>query len=277
VVRWLWLFPMLIGCSDRVPAVPDGQRCVVDGDSRWCSREVIKLKPGRFSSRRVYFQTPVGTPPEAGWPVAVLFQGSLNPARKFWEAERGDAWGAWNQVGVVQALLDGGFAVLAPDAQAGGRTFWNTNVLPWSFAWSEAPDAQLMDTLFEAMDDGRFGPLDPNRRVAAGISSGGYMTSRMALSYPGEFRALAIQSASWATCSGLVCSLPDALPADHPPTLFLHGERDEIVPIGTMERYAEALEEAGHTVQVVTDPELGHAWLEVAPEEVLSWFEEHAP
>ena len=42
------------------------------------------------------------------------------------------------------------------------------------------------------------GPLDPSRLLAIGVSSGGYMTSRMAVSYPGKFRALAI--AAGASC-----------------------------------------------------------------------------
>lgn len=262
-------------CGRHSRDVPDGTRCVVEADERWCAYETVKLHPGVLASRRVHFQTPVGEAPAEGWPVVLLFQGSFNPAAKFWEAKPDSPWGGWNQTATVQALLEAGYLVITPDAQSRGRTYWNTNVLPWSAAWGGSPDARLMTALFEELDAGTFGPADPERRAAAGISSGGYMTSRMALSYAGEFDALAIQSASWATCGGVVCSVPDALPDDHPPTLFLHGERDDIVPIGTMERYAEGLEDAGHTVRVVTDAEVGHAWLDVAPDEIVAWFDLH--
>ena len=101
------------------------------------------------------------------------------------------------------------------------------------------------------------------------------MTSRMALSYGGKFRALAVVSASWATCGGSLCSIPSALPADHPPTLFLHGEKDDIVPVSTMRLYADALTAQSITNRVVTDADAGHAWLDVAPVEVLGWFATH--
>ena len=101
------------------------------------------------------------------------------------------------------------------------------------------------------------------------------MTSRMAQAYPGRFRALAVVSASWATCSGALCSVPAALPSEHPPTLFLHGERDDVVPISTMRRYADALRAQGTQTRVVTDAEAGHVWLDVAPLEVPAWFSGH--
>lgn len=253
--------------------MPDGVRCAVDGDRRVCAHETTALPTGAWGPRTVHHQVPLGDPPEAGWPVAVLFQGSLHPASGFWEAEVDGAFGAWEQVAVVEALLDGGFAVVTPDAQGDGRTWWNTNVPPWSSAWETSPDHALMLALLEGLADGTFGAVDAETKFAAGISSGGYMTSRMAVSYPGEFRALAVQSASYATCGGSLCLLPEAMPDDHPPTLFLHGARDAIAPLGAMERYAAALEAEGVEVRSVVDPEVGHAWLPAAPDEVLAWFD----
>jgi poly(3-hydroxybutyrate) depolymerase len=260
-----------LGACEGPLEIPDGQRCAVEGDRRACAHETLKLATGA-GKRAVHFQVPLGEAPPEGWPVAVLFQGSLSPASGFWEARRDGAFGAWDQVGVVEALLGEGFAVVTPNAGSGGRGYWNTNVLPWTLAWSSSPDHALMKALLVAIDEGTFGDLDSERKVAGGISSGGYMTSRMALSYPGEFRALAIESASWATCGGPLCALPPELPKDHPPTLFLHGEADAIVSVATMRPYARALEEQATSVKVVTDPEVGHAWLPVAPVEVPAWF-----
>ena len=101
------------------------------------------------------------------------------------------------------------------------------------------------------------------------------MTSRMALSYPGRFRALAIQSAAWATSSGPIDLIPDAMPMHHPPTLFLHGRRDPVVPVWTMRRYHDALAAAGYEVRSVVDDEAMHAWIPQAPTEVRAWFEAH--
>ena len=99
------------------------------------------------------------------------------------------------------------------------------------------------------------------------------MTSRMAVSYPGKFRALAVASASYATCS-TACTIP-ALPSNHPPTLFLHGQLDPIVPIATMLDYRDRLNAMGTEVRTVIDPTGGHAWLPSGPQEVSSWFASH--
>jgi predicted esterase len=130
-----------------------------------------------------------------------------------------------------------------------------------------------MKALFVAITDGRFGPLDPHRWYAGGISSGGYMSSRMAVSYPGRFRALIVHSASYATC-GPVCTVP-ALPPNHPPTLFLHGEQDMLAPPSAMRDYEAALLDAGVPTRAVVDPTRAHEWLPVAPDEVLGWVTMH--
>jgi dipeptidyl aminopeptidase/acylaminoacyl peptidase len=93
----------------------------------------------------------------------------------------------------------------------------------------------------------------------------------MAVSYPGKFRALAIQSASYATCSGALCTVP----GDLPPTLFLHGERDDIVPIGTAEDYRSRLQALGVETMMLRDPQAGHEWLPQAPSAIAAWFAAH--
>lgn len=238
-----------------------------------CDHVTVTIATGAFglSAREVHLMHPVGEPPATGWPTALLFQGSLHSAEGFFEGEADGDFGALNQASLVADLLDAGFAVIAPEARYDGATFWDTNVLPWAFAWETSEDHQLMVELFAAIDDGALGPLDPGRLYAAGISSGGYMTSRMAVSYPGRFRALAIESASYATCSGFVCDVPD-LPADHPPTLFLHGAEDAIVPLGTAEAYAEALAAQDTEARVLVDPSAGHAWIDAAPSATVAWF-----
>jgi poly(3-hydroxybutyrate) depolymerase len=249
--------------------------CTMEVDRRVCPYETVGLSTG-MARRDVHFQRPDSPDvPADGWPVVVLFQGSLFSGETFWEAEPDAPFGGWHQPALVHALLSAGFAVVTPEAQFDGTTFWNTNVWPWSTAWSTSPDHRLMLALFEGLEDGTFGDVDPERLYAAGISSGGYMTSRMAKSYPGRFRALGIQSASWATCGGPLCVLPANLPDDHPPTVFLHGEDDAIVPLWTMEQYADRLDAQGVSTERIVEPDVGHAWLEVAPETLTAWFLAH--
>jgi predicted esterase len=97
----------------------------------------------------------------------------------------------------------------------------------------------------------------------------------MAVSYSGRFRALAIESGSYATCAGPACAIPATLPADHPPTLFLHGGMDTIVPIGTAQAYYQELMAQGFETKFVEDPSAGHQWLSVAPHDVVQWFTTH--
>lgn len=277
ILAAMLMFLALFGCSDRAVCLeadrPDPvPRCADEAGALSCAHGTVVCEV-RALDREVHWQLPEGEAPADGWPVAVLYQGSFLSAERTWEAEPDDDFGGWHQTRLVEALLGAGFAVLTPETRYDGATYWDTNVLPWSVSWEKSADHRLVEAIFDGVDGGVFGPLDPDALYAAGISSGGYMTSRMAEAYPGRFRALAIQSASWATCSGAICDLPKALPADHPPTLFLHGEDDLIVPVGTMQKYADALEAQGTEVDVVREAEVGHAWLPVAPEAIVAWFD----
>lgn len=262
------------GGFGTAPPAPSGP-CTFDAAHRSCPHATVELRTGALGTRAVHYELPPGTPPSGGWPAVILFQGSFFDADKMWDATPTDPFGAWYQTETIGRLLDAGYAVLTPEALFDGATFWTTNVPPFVFAWTTSPDHELMLALFEAIDDGTFGGLDGGRVYAGGISSGGYMSSRMAEAYPGRFRALVVHSASWCTCGGGLCVVPQQLPADHPPTLFLHGEQDPLAPLGAMQKYADRMTSQGLPHRVVTDPAVGHAWLPVAPTEVVRWFDAH--
>jgi dienelactone hydrolase len=238
-----------------------------------CAHETTMLATiASTPDRAVHYQVPLGAPPAAGFPVVVAFQGTSLPSELTWSGHATDAYGLYYQALVVARLLDAGYAVITPDVAGGGTTYWDTNVPPYATAWESSPDHQLMLHLFAAIEAGDFGPLDESALYAMGFSSGGYMTSRMAVSYPGRFRALAIASGSYATCGGVLCVVPSTLPADHPPTLFLHGMLDTLVPIATMMQYEAQLHDQGVATRVVTEAAAGHQWIAAAPDEVPSWF-----
>lgn len=103
------------------------------------------------------------------------------------------------------------------------------------------------------------------------------MTSRMAWSYRGRFRSLAIESGSYFYCAGPLCDKPaGGIPADHPPTLFLHGDLDPIVPAYTETKYHKALAGAGVETKMVTQPDAWHQWIKAAPVEIPAWFRRFA-
>lgn len=256
--------------SDAV-ALDAGSRCVVTATSVYCDHNVTPLHVSVTVNRDIYWQTPLGAPPAGGWPVVVLYQGSFfGPSLTWGTLAPGTPFGGFNQ-GLLQArLLDHGFTVVAPSAAAG--LAWQTNA---GVPWSTTTDVHVIDSLLAEIAAGRYGPADPSRLYATGISSGGYMTSRMAVSYAGRFRALAVHSGSYATCLGPVCNVPASLPADHPPTLFLHGSLDTTVPIATMMPYHDRLAAQGVATDLDVDPQATHEWLADSPSLVTSWFETH--
>jgi len=247
--------------------------CTVTTTTVECRSAPVFVIATGADSRRVYSARPSAAAPPGGFPAVVLFQGSFYGPATSWDVAlaRGTTpFGGDVQVELVDALVAHGFVVIQPEAQNG--VAWNTN---GGSPYESTPDAVFMPKLFGEMERGTFGDVDPSRLYATGISSGGYMTSRMAVSYAGRFRALAIESGSYATCLGPVCTIPATLPADHPPTLFLHGAADGIVPIGTARSYFSTLQSANVETRFVEDPGAAHEWIARAPAEVLAWFQSH--
>ena len=206
---------VLSGCGTSL--VTDGQpssdggapACTVTPDAVTCTPVISHLTVGT-ANRDVYWQTPTRPAPPSGYPVVVLFQGSfLGPSTTWGTVSKDMAFGGYQQARLQAMLLAQGYVVIAPSAASG--VAWQTNT---GGPWDLTADSAVMTALFEAMARGDFTALDASRWYATGISSGGYMTSRMALSYAGKFHALAIESASWATCAGSWCALPATLPAD---------------------------------------------------------------
>mgnify|MGYP000154932707 CR=1 FL=1 len=280
--RLVVLAPALIGCGWWLGDAGEGDvvygdsRCRVDAEGLHCARHVTTLYTGLsgVTPREVHWQVPVGDPPAAGWPAAILFQGTFVAAESFWDVPTSEVLGVYNQGLVTQALLDAGYAVITPEARLAGAGAWETNIPPMSLDWQHAGDHAFMLDIFAAIDDGEFGPLDGERLFAGGISSGGYMTSRVGLEYRARVRALAIASASYATCSGALCEVPSQS-SEHPPTLFLHGSDDAVVPIDTMFDYRDALLDAGVVTDAIVAEGVGHGWIDAAPQAIVAWFDRH--
>lgn len=238
-----------------------------------CSYKSTWIPSSALSHRKVIYQLPLGTPPTGGWPVVVIYQGSFFPLNNF-TYYTNYPFGGFYEGKLVQTLLDNGYAVIAPSAPA--DLFWHTNIPGMSGnLYEQTTDFTFLGNLFSAIDNGDFGPVNGQRKYATGISSGGYNSSRMAVSFPGEFRALAIQSGSYASCSGPLCSVPDELPADHPPTYFLHGFIDMVVPWWSMNMYYDRLMYQGIPTDRHTETWGGHEWFKASPKKILDWFNAH--
>ena len=175
--------------------------------STQCPYQELKLSDG-VANRNVRFALPVGTAPATGWKVAMLFHGTGGLIS--WQGvpgSNGGPFGYYYQVQLLKSLLDNGYVVIAPPSSdvASG---WDTNetafcpksrcgenVGPTVEQYKSTRDYMLFNALFATMASSTAGSgfgakLDMGHLYAAGISGGGYNTSRMAINFPGKFRAL---------------------------------------------------------------------------------------
>lgn len=288
-----------------VPAPAQAARCTLgEGGGYACSmvtktqsfrKNVLGGCYGPGGSRSVTYQVPEGTPPAGGWPVIFFYNGTmiLVPTLPDGPTTLGpilpvDAQGGSGYLPeIFHEFLDDPaqsgkkYAVVYPQAatQLAIARFWDTNVplLPYNLS----SDYCFLPALWQSIESGDYGAADQfdmNRRFAFGMSSGGYNTSRMAVSWNGGsvWKALAIQSASYATCLGPVCVIPNSLPANHPPTKFYHGTADTTVPISTMYAYYDKLIAQNHMAAVQTNGG-GHALTPdlLGPGGVKAWFDQY--
>jgi pimeloyl-ACP methyl ester carboxylesterase len=242
-----------------------------DGSVIWihCPRKAVTIFPGTRFHREILWQIPAGKAPRNGWPVVLLSQGSWFPIE--FSRPKNLPFGGFNEVRVIRELLDNGYAVVAPRATL--NVGWITNLPHPSYKLTS--DYSVLAKTIEMISSGNFGPLDAKKIFATGISSGGYNTSRLAITFPGVFRALVIQSASYASCLGPVCVMPNQIPSNHPPTRFLHGARDIAVPVATAKAFYEILRDNRIETDILIDPRAGHGWLDSSPELVIDWFNTH--
>jgi hypothetical protein len=239
-------------------------RCTVDGSGNVsCTNHSVTQWYWwglAYIPRGVHWQVPEGTAPSGGWPVVYWFEGTsptydnyiFSPFVRNYADVFGDLFGLVNEAMTVRTLLDDvygtgkKYAVIAPAPPLSTllMQFWNTNCV---FPYEISADYYFFNTLFPSVDSKNYGNVNNSRRYATGVSSGGYNTSRMAITFNGgsKFKALAVQSASYADCSGPACALPCSgtayIPSNHPPTKFYHGVYDPIVPIATMRCYYNLL------------------------------------
>jgi len=281
-------FALLVVAICAIGASAQASRCVQNDTNIACTYNTVTMPE---TGRTVYWQLPLGTAPAKGWPVVLAFQGSFARAELFWsgntEGILDRTFGAYTQCEVVKTLLDGGFAVLTPNAPEAGDTFWETNIPPFDLDWFPSSDHKLvMEMIAHLQAQTIFGPTDATHLFATGISSGGYMTSRMAVSLASYFRAAVVESGAYMVCGGPACITPDCsgvnsthqslpLPIDHPPTMFLHGLIDPVVPIDTMEAYHKKLLFQGTPTGKTICDSCWHMWIPEAPNVVLPWFRKY--
>lgn len=283
------------------PALAD--RCTQNAQGQWtcanASRTHSFVHGGANKTRTVFWQVPEGSPPPGGWPVVFFYHGwdtrtvlglfappPINP----FAVTLTDS-NAYLIPQIFHELLDDPngtgkkYAVIAATAQFRpllGR-YWDTND-PLNSNYSTQEDFAFFPDLFGEIKTGSYGPasqFNMSKRYAFGLSSGGYNSSRMAVSFnqaPGDadaWKTLGILSASYATCRGATCLIP-TLPANHPPVKFWHGVNDTVNPLWTAELYRDHLQANGKATAFEYHMS-GHAFdaSELNGTGVKAWFDQH--
>ncbi len=244
-----------------------GSRCSESWYRISCSYNVTKVSSTSITKRDVFWQVPLGTAPADGWPVAIMYQGTAAPVE--FERTRYETFGLYYEAKTIKRLLDSGYAVLAP--RAGANIAWQTNLT--GILYPLSADYQFLNNLFDAIDSGVFGNLDGGSKFATGISSGGYNTSRMAVTWPHEFKALVVHSGSYATCAATLCLIPD-LDSNHPPTAFVHGLWDPLAPWVAMDLYYDKLRDKGIPTGRL-NVSGGHEWFSGSANYIVNWFNQY--
>lgn len=258
----------VLGFSDIGAGNAYADRCSDDGNGNWSCSHYKRFNyywcNGYYIPRPVRWQVPEGTPPAGGWPVAFYYAGTqFTDTSHAFERDADAELGMVYETRMIHELLDDPagsgkkYAVFVadPPASSGWAQFWHTNVVN---PYSASCDYDFFPDFFGEIKSGKYGAASQynmSRRFAYGVSSGGYNTSRMAVTFNSgssngnTWKALGVIAASYATCSGSYCSVPGNLPANHPPTKFWHGTSDNIVPIYTMRDYYNALIFQGFTAE----------------------------
>jgi hypothetical protein len=283
------------------PAFAD--RCTQNAQGAWTcannARTHSFVHSGSNKTRTVFWQVPEGTPPAGGWPVVFFYSGwdprvgflgivAPPPLNPFTLPTSTD-----NNAGLLPQM----FHELLDDPQGTGKKYaviaatpqfrillgryWDTNE---AGNYANQQDFAFFPDLFGEIKSGSYGPasqFNMSKRFAFGISSGGYNSSRMAVTFnqaPGDlntWKTLGILSASYATCRGATCLVPD-LPGNHPSVKFWHGINDSVNPIWTAELYRDELEADGKTT-AFQDHMSGHDFdaSELGSTGVKAWFDQH--
>ncbi len=276
ILTRLWLLPLYLGISAVILFNTNdcfASELLDKHQSSICREQNDKLEcpfqKTSISGREILYSLPQSeNNASKKTPVVLLFQGSATPIE--FSRHKNDRFHTYYELETIENLLNHGYAVIVPRPTL--NLVWDTNLFPWSMNYQSTADYAFMLKILNYISDGSFGNLDAKHIYAAGFSSGGYQSSRMAITFPEQIRAVAIQSASYATCVGFMCWV-GLIPDNHPPTLFLHGRQDDVVPISTMKKYAQALLKKNIPFSIWVDEHQGHEWSIEAPQKILNWFD----
>jgi predicted esterase len=223
-----------------------------------------------LNNRQFLWQTPTTPPPINGYPVLFLLHGATQYAETWFYHGQGGLKGSltWGkrQTAFTHQALKQGYMVIAPDSQRHlpfGPKAWNSNIP----TLEENSDLQFIKNIIHWTQNHTI-PINNNHICCIGFSSGGYMTSRIGLTLGSYFKALAIHSGAHADT--LHPSPQDT--SIHPPTLIIHGMKDQMVPAKFGISLYHELKQNNISTHLLLNPWGRHIWQPFFNNTILDWF-----
>lgn len=185
----------------------------------------------------------------------------------------------------TQKAINLGYAVIAPDSiepTCPGEKHW-------AYTTGDTVDLQFFNNIFAWIENNP--NLDSSRVYIAGISSGGFMTSRLALNIgTSKIKGVVVHSAGDADYSSITSAnncntalnqnIPTNIPSTHPKTLLINGINDQLDPVIMGENYYSALTTAGISANIIkvncgsgTEHLICHDWFNENDYTILNFFE----
>ncbi len=182
----------------------------------------------------------------------------------------------------------GGWRAGTPDQFYRQAQVWNalgvTVILP-VYALGRTHDATVWQSLEDAFlsfaaihDAAQTLGVDPDAIAAGGGSAGGHLAAALATVEPPASVSDHRPPAALVLFNPVIDNSPDGYGADrigedwrsfspfhnisesHPPTLFMLGDRDQLIPVETGEAYCERVRVGGAACELIVYPEAPHAW-----------------
>jgi len=274
------------GCTGSCGTCSSTQTC----SSGSCINETPQEGTITLNGREFIFKKPSSG---SNFPVIIVLHGGGQSA---------DAWFSSNEQSqfVTDALADG-YAIIAPNSGSPIYSSCTIQTKQWYYEkdWATLDDYDFFNEIFSWINSNQ--DLNSNRVYATGISSGGFMSSRLARSFgTSKLKAIAVHSSGDADsithgdqsdlklCTfGTGGTIPDAcgptfnnidspINTNHPPTLIIHGTYDGMVPVASGEHYYDELNSAGIQVTKFIKTTGGitacHSWFSESSQKILDWF-----
>lgn len=237
---------------------------------------ISNFKIKLLNNRLIFWKQPNTSIPENGFPVLFLFHGAV---------QHGISWfmglNQWSrsQTLFTARALEEGFFIIAPDSLKPVR--------PGPRAWdifnneSISKDYLLIEDIIEWLEDSSL-PIDSNNLYCAGFSSGAFMCCYIGHFFDNRFNAIAVHSGANSesislTPRGPFFDLNESynFSSSYPPTIIIHGEKDDIVPVKCAENFYSDLQRNGIQSKLHIIQDEGHIWISQYNFEILNWFKNY--